>query len=153
KGDQFLELLRLVRAKQKIGRLLVRLKEVKPPFAKDVVAAHLESETITALVIVGVDFGGKSHLPEVVDAGNGFGFLLGFRQGRQEKGRENGNDGDDNQQLDKSEATRRFHGVRTRQCAWPAAAATIFFAEQNGDTADSRRSADSFVRAVFWRND
>jgi hypothetical protein len=54
-------------------------------------------------VLIGVTQEGKVELPEIRLAADAEGLGFGFRKGGQEQRRENGDDGDDDQQLDQSE--------------------------------------------------
>lgn len=51
-------------------------------------------------VIAGVNIGSQSHLFDVVEARDGGGLLLGLRQGGQQHARQDGDDGNDDEQLD-----------------------------------------------------
>ena len=55
-------------------------------------------------VVLGIHFQRQAHAVEF-DVGSGdLGFLFGPREGRQEQGGQDGNDGDDDQQLDQGES-------------------------------------------------
>ena len=55
-----------------------------------------------ALIVGRVKLEPQSKLTKVVQAGNGFGSLFGFPQGREKHASKDGDDGDDNQQFNKS---------------------------------------------------
>src|SRR5205823_2605605 len=56
-------------------------------------------------VIIYVELNAQPHLPEIVDAGDLLGLRFGFCQRRQKHRRQDRDDGDDHEQLDKREGT------------------------------------------------
>ena len=67
-------------------------------------AKHLQHP---AVVVVAVVDRAQCDLPEVGLAGGAGGLLLGLGQGRQQQGRQDGNDGDDHQQFDQGKPGQR----------------------------------------------
>jgi len=76
-----------------------------------------EVKDVVHPAVAGVDIGRKvalvgirvhdqvdTQLPHIVDAGDVTGFLAGLGQGREKHGGQNGDDGNDDQQLDQGEA-------------------------------------------------
>ena len=60
-----------------------------------------------AVIVDGISADGDAHLPEVGEAGGSQAFLPRRGQGRQQQSHEDGQDGDDHQQLDEREGTTR----------------------------------------------
>ena len=85
------------------GHVVVGLHEVHP------LGGLVFDEAEHVVVVLLVHAHAEGDLLQVVDAADGTGLLAGFREGGQQHGGENGDDGDDHQQLDEGEMTRFFH--------------------------------------------
>ena len=79
------------------------------PFATPPTTLHIHAHAVAevALILVCVILPDQPPLLEVVDTHRLQTFLLGLGQGRQQHGRQNGNDGDHHQQLDQRERPDR----------------------------------------------
>src|ERR1043166_3057587 len=90
-------------------------------------------------VVARIDCPGQNHLLLVVRTLNAAGLVFRLRQGGQEQGGENGDDGNDNQQFDQCES--RAMSCRRR----PAAKAWYYL----GAESRRRRALDSFHSTIF----